>query len=92
MFTSAIAAEIIQQEVRTSTKVANTIAAYRAALPKPNTKGTYNVNGKVMSMLEGEEKKSALTNCHFTTISSQISAIYINIFYKTEVQAVILRC
>ena len=26
--------------------------------------------------IEGEEKKSALTNCRFTTISSQISAIY----------------
>ena len=40
--------------------------------------------------LEGEEKKSALTNCRFTTISSQISAIYMNIFQKTEVQMVIL--
>ena len=35
---------------------------------------------------------SRLTNCRFTTISSQISAIYINIFHKTEVQTVILRC
>ena len=34
------------------------------------------------------KKKSRLTNCRFTTISSQISAI----FHKTEVQAVILRC
>ena len=32
------------------------------------------------------------TNCCFTTISSQISAIYMNIFHKTEVQTVILRC
>ena len=42
--------------------------------------------------VEGEEKKSALTNCRFRTISSQISAIYMNIFHKTEVQTVILRC
>ena len=52
MFTSAIAAEIRQREVQISTKAANTIMAYRAALRKPNTKGTYNVNGKVMSMLD----------------------------------------
>ena len=31
-------------------------------------------------------------NGHFTTISSQFSAIYINIFHKTEVQTVHLRC
>ena len=37
-------------------------------------------------------KKSRLTNCRFTTISSQISAIYMNIFHKTKVQTVILRC
>ena len=43
-------------------------------------------------LVEGEEKKSTLTNCRFTTISSQISAIYMNIFHKTEVQMVILRC
>ena len=43
-------------------------------------------------VIEGEEKKSTLTNCCFTTISSQISAIYMNIFHKTEVQTVILRC
>ena len=43
-------------------------------------------------VLEGVTKKSRLTNCRFTTISSQISAIYINIFHKTEVQTVILRC
>ena len=35
---------------------------------------------------------SRLTNCRFTAISSQISAIYIIIFHKTEVQTVILRC
>ena len=44
------------------------------------------------SQIEGEEKKSVQTNCRFTTISSQISAIYMNIFHKTEVQTVILRC
>ena len=43
-------------------------------------------------VLEGVSKRSGLTNCHFTIISSQISAIYINIFHKTEVQTVILRC
>ena len=42
--------------------------------------------------VEGVSKVSRLTNCRFTTISSQISAIYINIFHKTEVQTVILRC
>ena len=42
--------------------------------------------------IEGVTKKSRLTSCHFTTISSQIFAIYITIFHKTEVQTVILRC
>ena len=42
--------------------------------------------------IKGVSKVSRLTNCRFTTISSQISAIYINIFHKTEVQTVILRC
>ena len=50
------------------------------------------LDGPLFKHLEGEEKKSALTNCRFTTISSQISAIYMNIFHKTEVQTVILRC
>ena len=40
--------------------------------------------------VEGEEKKSTLTNCRFTTVSSQIFAIYMNI--QSEVQTVILRC
>ena len=31
-------------------------------------------------------------NCRFTTLSSHFSAIYINIFHKTEIQTVILRC
>ena len=43
-------------------------------------------------LLKCVQKKSRLTNCRFTTISSQISAIYMNIFHKTVVQAVILRC
>ena len=43
-------------------------------------------------VLEGVTKKSRLTNCRFTTISSQISAIYMRIFHKTEVQTVNLRC
>ena len=42
--------------------------------------------------LEGVPKISRLTNCRFTNISSQISAIYMNIFHKTDVQTVILRC
>ena len=33
-----------------------------------------------------------MINGRFLTISSQFSAIYINIFHKTEVQTVILRC
>ena len=45
-----------------------------------------------LQFIEGVMKKSRLTNCRFTTISSQISAIYTNIFHKTEVQTVILRC
>ena len=44
------------------------------------------------TIVEGVSKVSRLTNCRFTTISSQISAVYINIFHKTEVQTVILRC
>ena len=42
--------------------------------------------------IKGVTKRSRLTNCRFTTISSQISAIYINISHKTEIQTVILRC
>ena len=49
MVSSAIAAEIRQRDVRNSTRTANTIAAYNAALRKPNAN---NVNGKVMSMLD----------------------------------------
>ena len=55
MVSSAIAAEIRQRDVRNSTRAANTIAAYRAALRKPNTDGTYNVNGKVGSLQELKE-------------------------------------
>ena len=51
-------------------------------------------NSKILDnlCLKCVQKKSRLTNCRFTTMSSQICAIYINIFHKTEVQAVILRC
>ena len=42
--------------------------------------------------LEIVNQNLRLTNGHFTTISSQFSAIYMNIFHKTEVQMVILRC
>ena len=48
-FTSTTAAELKQQEARLSTKSTERIVAYRAVIRKPNTKGTYNVNGKVMS-------------------------------------------
>ena len=50
------------------------------------------LQGSKFDVIEGVSKVSRLTNCRFTTISSQISAIYINIFHKTEVQTVILRC
>ena len=49
MFTSTTAAELKQRETRISTKAADRIVAYRAVIRKPNTKGTYNVNGKVLS-------------------------------------------
>ena len=54
-----------------------------------------NIYKKKLNTIEGVEgvtKKSRLTNCRFTTISSQISTIDIDIFHKTEVQTVILRC
>ena len=41
--------------------------------------------------IEGVSKVSILTYSRFTTISSQIFAIYMNMFHKTEVQTVILR-
>ena len=46
----------------------------------------------ITAIVKCVQKKSRLTNCRFTSISSQISAIYMNIFHKTEVQTVILRC
>ena len=47
---------------------------------------------KFKKEIEGVTKRSRQTNCRFTTVSSQISAIYINIFHKTELQTVIMRC
>ena len=47
--TLTTAAEIRRRNARISAKAANKIIAYRATISKPNTKGTYNVNGKVMS-------------------------------------------
>ena len=44
-----MAADIKRRNERISAKAANNIMAYRAAISKPNNKGTYNVNGKVMS-------------------------------------------
>ena len=41
--------------------------------------------------VEGVSKVSRLAYSRFTTISSQIFAIYMNMFHKTEVQTVILR-
>ena len=35
-----------------------------------------------LKFIEGEEKKSTLTNCRFRTISIQISASSMNFFYK----------
>ena len=49
---SATAAAIRQRDERISSTAADKIATYRAILKKPNTDGTYNVNGKVMSMLD----------------------------------------
>ena len=49
-------------------------------------------SSSVKAQVEGVSKVSRLTNCRFTAISGQISAIYILIFHKTEVQTVILRC
>ena len=46
----------------------------------------------ISRVVEGVSKVSRLTNSHFTTISSKFFAIYMNIFHKTEVQTVILRC
>ena len=46
----------------------------------------------ILYQIKCVQKKSRLTNCRFTTISSQISAIYMTIFHKPEVQTVILRC
>ena len=46
----------------------------------------------VLLYLEGVSKRSRLTNCRFKPLSSQIFAIYIISFHKTEVQTVILRC
>ena len=39
-----------------------------------------------------ENEKLPLINGHFMTISGRFSASYIEIFHKTEVQMVILRC
>ena len=44
------------------------------------------------NIVEGGASNSQLINGCFMTISSQIFAIYIHIFHKTEVQMVVLRC
>ena len=48
--TLVIAAKFRQRDIRISTMASDMFTIYRAALRKPNTDGTYNVNGKVMSM------------------------------------------
>ena len=42
--------------------------------------------------VEGESQNLRLINHHFTTVSSHFFAISINIFHKTEILTVILRC
>ena len=50
LFTSTTPADTRRRGAQISTNAAGRIVAYRAAIRKPNTRGTYNVNGKVMSM------------------------------------------
>ena len=50
LFTSTTPADTRRREAQISTNAAGRIVAYRAAIRKPDTRGTYNVNGKVMSM------------------------------------------
>ena len=44
------------------------------------------------SIIEGGASNLRLIKGCFTTISSQIFALYIHIFHKTEIQTVIFRC
>ena len=43
-------------------------------------------------VIEGDASNLRLTKVRFPTLSSHFFANYINIFHKTEVQTVILRC
>ena len=56
--------------------------------------GTLILNNQLQGKLklEGGHQNLRQLNCSFTTISSHFSAIYINIFNKTEIQTIILRC
>ena len=58
---SKMAADIKRRGERISAKAANKIMAYRAILRKPNNKGTYNVNGKVMSTRDIEVRIQRLS-------------------------------
>ena len=56
---------------------------------------TYNLRFEFQlphSILETGHQNLRQLNCSFTTISSHFSGIYINVFHKTEIQTVILRC
>ena len=53
---SAMAAAIRRLTEQISSEAAGKIATYRAILRKPNTDGTYNVNGKIMLMLDIEQQ------------------------------------
>ena len=62
--TLAMASEVRWRYVRISIKADDMIATYWAALKKPNTNGTYNVNGKVKSMLDIKRRIRNLLNQH----------------------------
>ena len=49
-----------------------------------------NISYKKNKGLVRNRDLSKLKNCHFTTISSQFSVIYLDIFHKTEIQTVFL--
>ena len=51
-----MAAAIRRLTEQISSEAAGKIATYRAILRKPNTDGTYNVNGKIMLMLDIEQQ------------------------------------
>ena len=58
----------------------------------PKSKKSMRCLNQGFKYLEAGLQNLRQLNCSFMTISSHFSAIYINIFHKTEVQTVILRC